>query len=368
MKMTIHLSGLNGIRALAALAVLFSHVTLSLDNFGLDRFIFGKYPDGSPKTTLLAGFGVSIFFSLSGFLITYLLLIEKRDAAINIRSFYIRRVLRIWPLYYLYLMLSVLALYVLGISFPWDSLFYYFFLLANVPFIFGTDIGLLSHFWSIGVEEQFYAVWPNVVKKYGSLLWVTLIACCVMVLAKGLLRWVDITYQLHWPYLALHVTRFQCMLIGAVGAILYIQKSRAISMINAVMVQVVSWLIFFLLLVNLFHIVSFLDNEIIAVVTVFIIVGQIEKRNRLINLDTPFFDFLGKISYGIYVLHPLLIFGLSTIFWKPGQINAFNYITVYVIVFLTTVAVAYGSYMGFERRFLRSKEKYAVIQSQANRV
>ncbi|MEJ0054762.1 MAG: hypothetical protein WDN75_03410 [Bacteroidota bacterium] len=62
MERTLHFRGLNGIRAIAALAVLFSHATLSLSSFGLDSSLFGRYPDGNPRTTLLAGFGVSIFF------------------------------------------------------------------------------------------------------------------------------------------------------------------------------------------------------------------------------------------------------------------------------------------------------------------
>src|SRR5688572_17546909 len=97
----IHLPGLNGIRAIAALAVIFSHIGLSLHQFGLKSL-----PDID-----LAGYGVTIFFALSGFLITYHLLIEKqRFERVNIRQFYIRRILRIWPLYYLYIALVIITL------------------------------------------------------------------------------------------------------------------------------------------------------------------------------------------------------------------------------------------------------------------
>src|SRR5271155_5691395 len=102
MKQAVYFSGLNGLRAIAALSVVFSHTTTSLNQFGLNPFIYGKFPDGTTKTTLLAAFGVTIFFALSGFLITYLLLEEKKTKEINIKNFYIRRILRIWPLYYLY--------------------------------------------------------------------------------------------------------------------------------------------------------------------------------------------------------------------------------------------------------------------------
>ena len=106
MEEKIYFKGLNGIRAIAALAVVFSHTTGMLSMFGLSKFIFGKTIDGTSVSTSLAGFGVTIFFALSGFLITYLLLQEKKNnAIINLKHFYLRRVLRIWPLYYSYIII-----------------------------------------------------------------------------------------------------------------------------------------------------------------------------------------------------------------------------------------------------------------------
>ena len=73
----VYLDGLNGIRAIAAMAVVISHITLHLADFKLNPYIFGRLADGSPRGLLLAGYGVNMFFALSGFLITYLLLLEK---------------------------------------------------------------------------------------------------------------------------------------------------------------------------------------------------------------------------------------------------------------------------------------------------
>ncbi|HTJ49810.1 MAG TPA: acyltransferase [Cyclobacteriaceae bacterium] len=367
MKQTIYFKGLNGLRAIAAIAVLFSHTTHALREFGLDSFVFGKYADGTAKTTLLAGFGVSIFFALSGFLITYLLLEEKNLQEINIRNFYIRRILRIWPLYYLYLILSILTLILFDLPFEKKSVLYYTFMLPNIPFVFGGIMPFVGHYWSLGVEEQFYAFWPWIVKKRKELLHTTILFCVSLFLLKFVLRFTDLQMnqgEMSWPYQMLHVTRFHCMLIGAIGAILYFQKNKFfIWLSDNIVTQIISWLVILLTAINGFHILSFLDNEFISIITVFIIIGQIQKTHRLINLDFSFFDFVGKISYGIYVIHPLVIFYLSKVIQFTDKSSMFNYTIVYFIVFLTTIITAYLSYHFFEKRFLQLKERYSTVSS-----
>lgn len=365
----IYFSGLNGLRAIAALSVLFSHTTLGLSSFGLNSRIFGSYPDGDPKTTLLAGFGVSIFFALSGFLITYLLLEEKKIKEINIRHFYARRILRIWPLYYLYFALSILTIILFDLPFEKSSMLFYIFLLANVPFILGTGLNFLAHYWSLGVEEQFYSFWPWLIKKSTSIKKITILLCLAFIFIKCVLRYVDIRSNeghMSLLYDALHTTRFQCMLIGAIGAILYFQKSVLfLKITNNILAQSISWIILFLVAINEFHIASVLDNEFICVVTVFLIIGQIEKKNRIFNLDISPFNFIGKISYGIYVIHPLLIFYLSKIMHFSTNKSTSSYLLVYSSVFIATIFFAFLSYEFFEKRFLLLKEKYATVKSSA---
>ena len=90
-------------KAIAFIAVLISHITGDLNHFGLNQF---------GKSLNLASFGVTIFFTLSGFLITYLLLKEKEKTdkeLINIKHFYNRRVLRIWPLYFMYVFICIVV-------------------------------------------------------------------------------------------------------------------------------------------------------------------------------------------------------------------------------------------------------------------
>lgn len=350
------------------IAVLFSHTTQGLSEFGLDSFIFGKYADGNPQTTLLAGFGVSIFFSLSGFLITYLLLAEKKETGIvNIRHFYVRRMLRIWPLYYLYLVLCILTFFIFGFSFEIQPVFYYLFLLANIPFIAGNALRFLNHYWSLGVEEQFYSFWPWIIKTKKNVLKWTVMICIGLIVLKVALRISDILFnnsESGWLYMTLHVTRFHCMLIGAIGAILYFRQNELfLKITNNLFTQVLSWLVVFLTAVNKFHIFSVLDNELVALITVFLIMGQIQRKHKIVNLDLFITDSIGKIAYGIYVIHPLVIFYLSKIISFEEATSVLNYLVVYACVFTTTILFAYLSYNFFEKRFLRLKEKYSTISS-----
>ena len=104
-KKGIFFKGLNELRAIAALAVVFHHIESYKSEDSLASVI--HIPQLSYFVSNLGNHGVHLFFVLSGFLITYLLFVEQeRFGKINVKDFYIRRVLRIWPLYYLIVFLS----------------------------------------------------------------------------------------------------------------------------------------------------------------------------------------------------------------------------------------------------------------------
>jgi peptidoglycan/LPS O-acetylase OafA/YrhL len=368
-KATIHLPGLNGIRAIAALAVVFSHTTLSLADFGLNPYILGTAADGRPKSLNLAAFGVSIFFALSGFLITYLLLKEKETAPVNIKKFYIRRVLRIWPLYYTYLIFCIITLVVFGIAFNKQAIIFYVLLAANVPFILNTAIPFATHYWSLGVEEQFYAFWPWIVKKTNKKLLSTIFSLIILlVLLRIFFRVLEVKKGISLPFTIITVTRFHCMMIGAAGAVLYYKGNAGfIKVITHWLLQAIAWGIIVLLALNKFKAPSFIDNEIIALITVVLILGQITRKQKIINLENRVCDFIGKISYGVYVIHPLIIFYLSKLIGKHISNSVAGYILVYAVVTAVTLILAYLSYEYFEKRFLKIKQQYTVIKSAASR-
>ncbi|MCM2317055.1 MAG: acyltransferase, partial [Thermoanaerobaculia bacterium] len=160
-----HLAPLDGLRALAIGLVLLYHLTPGHESdLGLRALPF--------KIADLGWSGVDLFFVLSGFLITGKL-IEARSEAEPFRNFYARRALRIFPLYYLALLVTLFALPAMSGRFEVPSAadqlpFWLYYSNFQMPRIDFGGLTSLGHFWSLAVEEQFYLLWPAIVLR-GSL-------------------------------------------------------------------------------------------------------------------------------------------------------------------------------------------------------
>lgn len=359
MSKTIHFKGLNGIRAIAAVGVMLAHILGDLGQFGLEKL---------PNSLNIASLGVTMFFTLSGFLITYLLLKEKgasENNQINITNFYVRRVLRIWPLYFLYVFLCLFTYWYFSIDFESKMLFFYFFLLANVPLIIEQTLPFIGHLWSVAVEEQFYLFWPWFSKiNTKKILSYTIFLTISLILLKDISYILNSKFAIKLPLITITTTRFYCMLIGCIAAILFVQKSIWIERLTNKYIAIGAWLILFLAIINKFQISSALiDHEIISIVTVIVILTQITEKNKIVNLDNKVLDFFGKISYGIYVYHPILIF-LSIQFLGKFQNDIFiNYLIVLSLIFTLTICLSYVSFYFFENRFIKMKDKFSSVKS-----
>ncbi len=359
MDKSIHLPGLNGLRAIAALTVMWGHIFLGP---------FGYWGVEGDYYTIFPLDGVTLFFVISGFLITYLLLNEyEHSNTISIKKFYLRRILRIWPLYYGYL---AIALLISGITIG-KELWFYLFFGANIPYIIGLALWPVVHYWSLGVEEQFYLFWPWIVKKtyskkesgYRLLIYIISSIIIIWITCK-LLCWSPIEKSVLYKFFT--VTRFDCMMLGALGAVLYhkriewflkITQNRWIAAIAVLLLVFSQWQKL---------IPAVFQPQIVALVSLIAIVGQLSESKPLINLENRMLDKIGKISYGIYIIHPLLIYGLSELWQKlsPPIKEITQVWLIYTIVTITTICAAYLSYTFLERPFLTLKNKFAVVQSQ----
>ncbi|GAT62875.1 acyltransferase family protein [Paludibacter jiangxiensis] len=353
----IHLPGLNGLRAIAALSVLLSHVFLGT---------FGNWNLEVVKLPIFEG-GVILFFVISGFLITYLLLHEITSTdSIDIKKFYLRRILRIWPLYYGYILIAVIVLTILGLQKDIlnNNLVYYLFFGANIPFISSIGIWIIVHYWSLGVEEQFYLFWPWLVKVSRHRIHIITLLILVVWITLKYGTWLLFTnHSLIYRFFA--VTCFQSMMLGALGAIVYYHKNKTIlALTTNHYVQTITWLYFLFSCFLNEYIPAACRNDVIALFSLLLILGQVVE-NKIINLEKPIFDFIGKISYGIYVIHPLIIF-ISSRIWIKMSVNvnpALQYILIFVWVISSTIIIAIISYNYFEKPFLRLKNRYSIIQS-----
>ena len=353
----IYLPGLNGLRAIAALSVVIAHISQKgIADFGLP--FLTELP--------MAGFGVTLFFVISGFLITYLLLQEVyKHGDVDIKKFYLRRILRIWPIYYLFMLVCVGVFYMHGKQSEILSkeIWFYIFFAANVPFIFQQGILILVHYWSIGVEEQFYLFWPWVVQiSKNKLLKIAVVILLVILLLKIVFWWLLGNDSIAYRFI--NVTRFHCMMIGAIGAIFYFEKNiRFASIFSSIIVQFISWMLFLLMGFSIIHIPPVIAHEVIAVASLSMIMGQVIVKQRIINLENKPLDFIGKISYGIYVIHPIIVLLLSQLFKNMDMAVSIKYVLVYSSVVLSTIVVAWLSYTYFEKPFLKLKTKFTVVKS-----
>jgi len=356
---SIYFPGLTGVRAIASLIVVVWHTDMFLNSFSLSDFWL--------RQSGLAGYAVNLFFVLSGFLITYLLLAEKtKTGKIDIKKFYLRRILRIWPLYYMGIFLSIILMYLDVINVPNDfffSLVLYFFLLANLSYALKIAITSITPLWSVGVEEQFYAIWPWIIKKSRNVLRSLLIVIVFYFILKTIL-WIQNPSS--WAYSFITHLRIDLMALGGIGAeIIFKKRRRVVKFVHSIPLQIIAWAVLFIsILYKPIHITSFLDNEINSIFYLVILLNVSSNPKTIITLDYKILNFFGKISYGLYVYHMIVILIFLKYF---DNINFEGYyylellIPVVIVGFTTLLATI--SFYYFEKPILKIKHRYEVIKS-----
>mgnify|MGYP006078778533 CR=1 FL=1 len=363
---------LNGIRFIAAFFVFIHHLEQFKYLYKIDNF-----SNDYPFIKLIGKLGVVLFFVLSGFLITYLLLAEEKlNSQINIKKFYIRRILRIWPLYFLILFSGLFIIPNLNFivtpffnqdifnNDPFKIILIFIFFLPNLAYaIFGL-IPYVSHTWSIGTEEQFYLIWPVLLKFTKNKLRIIVLVIIFYLTFKFLL-YTNFLDFISFKNLILQfwlTFNIDCMAIGGLFSYLVFKKSKLLRyLMNKFSFYITLISLCFFLYFRLDFL--FFHYEVYAILFGIIILNLSSNNSFSRILENNIFNFLGKISFGIYMYHPFAIILTINIFIY------FNFINNLAILFLSlviTLVLSGFSFFYFEKFFLIKKNKYLVLKLTQN--
>ena len=357
-------------RFIAAFLVIIHHIEKIKSIYKLENYW------GSIKFIGIIGkLGVVLFFVLSEFLITYLLLAEEKTfKKISIKKFYMRRVLRIWPLYFLIIFLAFWVLTKFDIFlFPGYSneqlytnlvlklVFFLLFFPNLVLIVFGI-VPYASQTWSIGTEEQFYLVWPLILSyfKKNRVLLMVMIIILYFISKIFLIS----SYSSFLPYRStisafMNTFRIDCMAIGAFFSVLLFEKKRVLTYF--LRNDLFYFCILLAIICMLFGVsIPYFQYEFYAVLFGIIILNFSANTKIKISFEYRFLNYLGSISYGLYMFHPIGIVLAITI----G--NYFELLTnwfFYPLSFLITILISAVSYKYFESFFLKFKNRFSNVAS-----
>ncbi len=377
----LYFKNLDGIRFFAALMVMLQHLSDYKSNPGV-----GLSNVERGMVSSLGSHGVTLFFVLSGFLIFSLLFVEKQYThTIQIKSFYVRRMLRIWPLYFGFGLLSILGIdYVfrlMGISVDTPAsinLIYLFTFSINLQLIFAPiNKGIIELYWSVCIEEQFYLMAPWLVKKADNFLAISLGLIAIGIGSKFILEYLVTSGTIHTnhhinPLYTFTTCWFDAFGMGILAAYFNFNKniySRIQWFVENKLVQGTVLALAFLYITNLLPKATIVDkyffSTVASILFAYIILAA-STGKFIFNLENNFLRRLGRYSYGMYVWHSsiiqILLILLLRYFTKD---NGFVFEVVYPLLSIVLVVIVAGlSYELYEKHFLKLKKSFTVVKNQ----
>ncbi|WP_426671929.1 acyltransferase family protein [Mucilaginibacter sp. McL0603] len=337
---------LDGLRGFAALIVVFFHFMPDAST-NVSPLIHALH-----KLAVFGQTGVTLFFVLSGFLITRILLKAKKSKH-YFRNFYVKRILRIFPLYYfaLLIMYFVTPLFITNSPYSFKNSWMYWAYLQNISETFNLKARGPLHFWSLAVEEHFYLFWPIIVyyTTTSKLLRVIGGIIGVAFVCRYLL--------LHFGYGTFYFT-FSVMDALAIGGFLaWYEARKPVIKLNFNLIIIVS----LLLMIPTWLVTGGKGYDWVQIIKLPIIsifymaiIGKLITAKSFLNsiFGSRSLSYIGKISYGLYVFHPLCF--IFYYYYFPGNniwINA-------ICCFSISIIIATISFYGFEIHFLKLKRYF----------
>jgi peptidoglycan/LPS O-acetylase OafA/YrhL len=390
---TLYWPELDGLRAVAFLLVFFSH-----------------YPPNA-STPLLLGIckycswgwvGVDLFFVLSGFLITFLLVKEKFSfGKISIWRFYVRRALRIWPLYFL--MLSIISIYPATLH-HWNSQYRVFFQSVMAPFFlfagnyamiwkfgvfhefceswglnFTLYVGLLVPLWSLCIEEQFYVFWPGILSASRSprVIW-AVISLLFIVSFSARLILVGAALKNNYSHSYYYMDTFFHLDALMVGAAVAVSEYFAPGWFARFSAGARGWLVMagisIVLLSIPMSVASIYEKHISIVPTMTVIAlcfGGLLLLTKNWNplrllLSNPVLISIGKVSFAMYVFHLFIARYLDLLLPAFSTNPLANWLIRAFIILVATWIAAQISWHLMESRLLSLRARFTRVPAESS--
>lgn len=335
--------GLDFLRALAVIFVLIDHTGYKL---------------GGPLSVVNGGTGVQIFFVLSGFLITHMLLNEQvRFGSISFKDFYQRRAARLLPVFYLYVVVGVVYLSWRQLPVPWDAVVAGIFYVVNYLQAFnGAPAHFLSHCWSLAVEEQFYFLWPLLLALAFRLKWSLSRTILVLIAFISLYR--AASHLMGWGtdeylYRALE-TRADHLLVGCLLAVVLREAPVQQWFERCARTPLPAMVLFSLLMYSgTFHqdktykyVFAYAFEPLLIALLIPLVILIANRSGSLLAgfLNAKWIVLIGQASYGIYLFHQLVLYSARGVVERLTGSYNLGVLASFVVV----IVLAHLSFKWFE--------------------
>jgi peptidoglycan/LPS O-acetylase OafA/YrhL len=235
--------------------------------------------------------------------------------------------------------------------------------IPNVAFVLGIGLKYATILWSIGSEEQFYLIWPWLFKclKTRNFIIINLIIIIVWTIGPHIIDFINYNYLNEGKLIKNGVkimTRisFNSMATGAIFACILFQKNKITKVLYSKSLQLINIsLIIFFLLFKILPFIAFVD-QIYALLFGILILNLAGNKNTILNLENKWLKYLGKISFGIYVFHLIMIdFTYFLVSYLNFEINKHLLLVMSLIL---TIIISSISYEFFEKPFINLKNKF----------